>query len=430
MLHFGTVAPGSTLTIPFDTFAGATGASITMTGFATSDIKVYKDGSTTERASTSGYTLLDTDGTDFDGLTGIHGFSIDLSDNTTAGFWAAGSAYFIVISTITVDSQTVSFVAASFRIGYPGALHDTTIATLSSQTSFTLATGPAEDDALNGCVLVLHDVASAVQRALAVVADYTGATKTVTLVAAPTYTLAATDNVAVLPPALQPTLWGRTLDVAVTGEAGLDFSNIKDAGSAHTLTNITVPTVTGVTNAVTVGTNTDKSGYSLSAAGIQAIWDALTSALSTASSIGKLLVDNINATISSRLASSSYTAPDNSGITAIKSQTDQLAFTSNRVHADAKALNASTTAAANLSSSAQVIYSGTVTGASPTTTTLVDTGLGAKANDFYKGRVVIFLTGALKYQATNITAYTGSTDTLTFTALTAAPAQTDTYVML
>lgn len=60
---------------------------------------------------------------------------------------------------------------------------------------------------------------------------------------------------------------------------------------------------------VTVGTNNDKSGYSLSSAGIQAIWDALTSALTTVGSIGKLLVDNINATISSRLASASYTAP-------------------------------------------------------------------------------------------------------------------------
>jgi hypothetical protein len=101
-----------------------------------------------------------------------------------------------------------------------------------------------------------------------------------------------------------------TLDVSATGEAGLDFSNIKDAGSAHTLTNITVPAVTAagsvtgavgsvtgnvggnvvgtvasvvgavgsvtgnvggnvtgsvgsVTGSVTVGTNNDKTGYSL-----------------------------------------------------------------------------------------------------------------------------------------------------------------------
>jgi hypothetical protein len=50
-----------------------------------------------------------------------------------------------------------------------------------------------------------------------------------------------------------------------------------------------------------------KTGYSLSAAGIQAIWDALTSALTTAGSIGKLIVDNLNATISSR---SSHSAAD------------------------------------------------------------------------------------------------------------------------
>jgi len=35
--------------------------------------------------------------------------------------------------------------------------------------------------------------------------------------------------------------------VSETGEAGLDFANIKDAAGAHTLTNITVPTVTTLT---------------------------------------------------------------------------------------------------------------------------------------------------------------------------------------
>ena len=51
-----------------------------------------------------------------------------------------------------------------------------------------------------------------------------------------------------------------------------------------------------------VGTRalTDKAGFALSTAGIKAIWDQLTSALTTAGSIGKLLVDRIDATISSR----------------------------------------------------------------------------------------------------------------------------------
>jgi hypothetical protein len=40
------------------------------------------------------------------------------------------------------------------------------------------------------------------------------------------------------------------LDISSTGEAGLDFANIKNATGATTLTNITVPTVTTVTNEV------------------------------------------------------------------------------------------------------------------------------------------------------------------------------------
>lgn len=129
MIDLGRVEPGATIYIPFASFAASTGAPSAMTGLATSDILVYKDGGTTERASTSGYTLLDTDGLDFDGKTGINGVSISLADNTTAGFWAAGSRYWVVIGDVTVDSQTVRFVAATFTIGLPGAVLNTTVAT-------------------------------------------------------------------------------------------------------------------------------------------------------------------------------------------------------------------------------------------------------------------------------------------------------------
>ena len=110
------VPAGDVLPIFFDTFDGGTGASITMTGLAVTDIEIYKDGSTTQRASDAGYTLLDTDGIDFDGLTGIHGFSIDTGDNTDTGFYTVGSWFHVVVSAVTVDAQTVSFVAAAFRI--------------------------------------------------------------------------------------------------------------------------------------------------------------------------------------------------------------------------------------------------------------------------------------------------------------------------
>lgn len=51
---------------------------------------------------------------------------------------------------------------------------------------------------------------------------------------------------------LRPTTAGRRLDVSATGEAGLDFDNIKAATAPTTLTNITVPTVTTLTNGVSV----------------------------------------------------------------------------------------------------------------------------------------------------------------------------------
>lgn len=107
---------GDTLIVPFDTFDGGTGASITMTGLAVTDIEIYADGSATQRASDNGYALLDTDGIDRDGITGIHGFSIDLSDNSDAGFYSVGPWYEVVVSAVTIDGQTVNFIAAMFRI--------------------------------------------------------------------------------------------------------------------------------------------------------------------------------------------------------------------------------------------------------------------------------------------------------------------------
>lgn len=116
MICFGNVPAGSVLPIMFGTYGKTNGESITLTGLAVTDIEIYKGTSMTQRASDAGYTLLDTDGIDIDGTTGIHGFSVDTGDNTDSGFYAAGSFYTVVVSAVTVDSQTVNFVAATFRI--------------------------------------------------------------------------------------------------------------------------------------------------------------------------------------------------------------------------------------------------------------------------------------------------------------------------
>lgn len=256
MINFGIVKPGSTLRIPFDTFAVSTGAPTAVTNFAVGDILIYKDGSTTERASTTGYTAT----TSFDAITGINEAVVDLSSDATADFFKAGSNYVVVISPITADGQTMSFVAATFTIGYENAVLNTSIATLASQTSFTLTTGPAEDDALNGMWAIVHDKASAVQWTWVQILDYTGSTKTVTLAATPaaTFTIAAIDNfcvMGVMP--LQPTVIGTRLDVSSGGEAGLDWANIGSPTTAQNLsgtsTKAVEPTVAGRTLDVSAG---------------------------------------------------------------------------------------------------------------------------------------------------------------------------------
>jgi hypothetical protein len=132
---------------------------------------------------------------------------------------------------------------------------------------------------------------------------------------------------------------GDTFDFGFTtvDSTGLADANVvkvgpTGAGIAQTARDIGLSVITAsVTNdvgitqaaadkvwATTTRALTDKLGFSLSAAGIQAIWDALTSALTTAGSVGKLIVDNLNAAIS-----------------AVKAQTDKFAFTvANQVDAN------------------------------------------------------------------------------------------------
>lgn len=118
-----------------------------------------------------------------------------------------------------------------------------------------------------------------------------------------------------------------------------------------------------------------------------AVWAALTSALTTVGSIGKLLVDNINATIASRLASGSYTAPDNSGIATAASAAASAATSS--ASAASAAASAATSASAiqtilsGITSLAQWLglIAGKQTGNTPARTELRATGAGSGTFD-------------------------------------------------
>lgn len=117
--YVGDFPTGATVYLYWSTY-DSSAASVTISNLAAGDIEIYKDGSPTQRASDAGYTLLDTDGIDFDGVTGIHGISIDLSDNTDAGFYAAGHEYMVMVGPITCDAQTINLIAGTFSIERSG----------------------------------------------------------------------------------------------------------------------------------------------------------------------------------------------------------------------------------------------------------------------------------------------------------------------
>lgn len=73
-----------------------------------------------------------------------------------------------------------------------------------------------------------------------------------------------------------------------------------------------------VGGAVTAGTVSDKTGYSLTTSPLDAAGTRAAVGLATA---------NLDTQLGTLMTSASYTAPDNSGITAIKAKTDSLTFT-------------------------------------------------------------------------------------------------------
>jgi hypothetical protein len=101
----------------------------------------------------------------------------------------------------------------------------------------------------------------------------------------------------------------------------------------------------------------------------------------------------------------------------------------NRVTANTDQIAGDSTAATNLSKSAIGIEVGSaITGT--LSTTQMTTDLTEATDDHYNGRIIVWTSGALKNQATDITDYTGSTKLLTYTATTEAPANTDTFVIV
>lgn len=105
------------------------------------------------------------------------------------------------------------------------------------------------------------------------------------------------------------------------------------------------------------------------------------------------------------------------------------ALISGKMDSDAVAISGSTDAADKLEEHATSVVLGTASG-TPTTTVIAASDLPSSTNDFYNGRIIVFTSGSLAGQATDITDYNGGTKEMTVTALTSAPSASDTFVVV
>lgn len=109
-------------------------------------------------------------------------------------------------------------------------------------------------------------------------------------------------------------------------------------------------------------------------------------------------------------------------------------LTTGYVASDAKAVNASTAAAARLALSAGQMIPGTVNDANtaPSATVFAAADITEATADHFKSRIVLWTTGALTGQVTDVTAYALDTGEgkFTVTAMTDTPADGDTFILI
>ncbi len=111
--YYGDFAEDDTVLIPFNTFSSDDpSASVTITDLVDADLKVHKDGGTTQIA-TDGATIA----IDYDSITGNHLVTIDTSAHAD---YSTGSEYAVRMEGTTVDGATINAWIGAFSIERAG----------------------------------------------------------------------------------------------------------------------------------------------------------------------------------------------------------------------------------------------------------------------------------------------------------------------
>lgn len=113
-------SPGDTLHFQFASYNDS-GDSEALSGFAVTDIEVFKNGIAATRTTDSGYSLISDTGQIGDRV-GLYRFSVQLfntADDT--GHYESGAWYQVAVDGVVIDGKTVRLWVGSFEIGEPRA---------------------------------------------------------------------------------------------------------------------------------------------------------------------------------------------------------------------------------------------------------------------------------------------------------------------
>ncbi len=317
-MNFGDIFTSQILYCHFTTRQFSTGTPITAASLV---VSIYKDDSTTQ--STTGITTTFLTG--FDNVVGLVSVKIDTSQDGT--FYAAGHDFSVVVTAGTADSVSiVGEVVGYFSIQNRTALRPAT----SGRTLVVDASGLADSNVVklgptgSGTAQTARDVGAQL--------DATVSSRMATFSLPTNFSSLAIDSSG----RVNAFLIGILTSVFTEGAVGRiaaafkQFFNI--ATPAATMDHLIL--IDTVTTAAALTANNDKTGYALTAA-----YDPAKTALQSG---GSVVATNMRGTDNAMLASS-YTAPDNTSVTAIKTQTDKLAFTvTNQVDANIQSINDTT----------------------------------------------------------------------------------------
>ncbi len=306
-----------------------------------------------------------------------------------------GKSVAVIAKTATAGTKTTPMVLYPRRLP---VLEAGTATGAGAATTITLAAGAsAEDDFYNGLFVgVTSDTPAGADEQIRRIIDYNGTTKVATVDSAwGTNPTTATYDI-LIPEGYSTVAWG-----------GVKIGT----AAARGITDITaiLADVTGIAGAAMRGTD-----------------DAALASVATEARLAELDAGNLPSDIDAILGDTATTIP----------ALLPAALVGGRMDSNVSAINNVNAAAIRLGLSANQIIPATVDTVTnthtPTTTEFQADDITEATADHFNGRIVVFTSGVLDGQATDITDYeaVGGIGQFTVTAMTEAPSNNDTFVIV